>query len=679
MILNIEDFMLQKIGGKAMAENSSYGQKAITSLKGENQVRLRPAVIFGTNDEYGAAHGIYEIIANSIDEARAGFGKQIRINIWKDGTVEVSDDGRGIPMGWNEDEQKYNWELVFCTLYASGKYDSSNYGDALGLNGLGATAMQYASEFMDVYSTRDGKTSYMHFEKGRPIGQLKVSAPVREGTGTTIKFKPDPEVFINIRNMALPPDYYINLLRRQAMLHDGLEIIFWHEELGKTINLCYPNGIKDFVKAICEKPIIKNPVYFADSKFGTDKEDEEKYELKMRFAFTFSRDVSLTELYHNGSHMYEGGVTMEALKFGVAKAFTDHAIEQSKIGKNDKILFKDIESIMIIVGDTSAPGHRTYFKNQTKGAINNPFIKQAFMEFIYYSMRLWLTNGKEESARVLGEVLANKAAREEADKVSKKVVQSLSKNMGLGNKPKKFVDCRSKVSFERELYIVEGDSALGSVKLSRDAGFQAIMPVRGKILNCLKKELSVILNNDIIIDLMRVLGCGFEAKSEYIEDLPQFDITKLRWGKIIICTDADLDGMQIRCLVITMIYRLCPTLLKAGKVFIAETPLFEITYGKNTYFAYTEGEKVKILDQLASEGANISKVRIQRSKGLGENDPEMMAVSTMSPLTRRLIPVEYPSDDSNVASYFDALLGDDIETRRILINEYFEATKVDIE
>ena len=659
--------------------NAGYGQSAITSLKGPDQVRMRPAVIFGTNDEFGAAHGIYEIIANAIDEARAGYGDTIRISIWNDGTVEVSDDGRGVPMGWNEVEQKFNWELVFCTLYASGKYNSAAYGDALGLNGLGATAMQYASEFMDVYSTRDGKTSHMHFERGNPVGELEVTKAIKDGSGTTIKFKPDPTVFINIKNMAMTPEYYINLLRRQAMLHEGLKIVFYHEKVGKDVELYYPNGVTDFLEAICEKPIIKKTAYASDRKFGTDREEEEKYELKMRCAFTFSREASIVELYHNGSHLYEGGVTLDALKFGIVRAFSDWAVENSKMGKNEKLNYKDIESIMLFIGDTSAPGHRTYFKNQTKGAINNPFIKNQFMEFVYYSVRNWLSNNKDDAAKVFNEVLANKAAREEADKVSKKVVQSLSKSMGFGNKPKKFVDCRSKLPFERELFIVEGDSALGACKLSRDAGFQAIMPVRGKIINCLKKELSTILNSDIVIDLLKVFGCGIEAESKYIENLPKFDISKLNWGKIIICTDADLDGMQIRCLIITLIYRLCPTLLKRGKVFIAETPLFEINYGKETHFAYTENEKIQILEKLEQGGANMNRVKIQRSKGLGENDPEMMSVSTMHPLTRRLVPVDFLEDDADAAAYFNALLGDDIETRRILINEYFELTKVDID
>lgn len=661
-----------------MAEKSNYGQSAITSLKDEQQVRQRPGVIFGTNTEQGAANGINEIIANSIDEAREGFCTKIRVNIWKNGDVEVQDNGRGVPMDWNEAEKKFNWELVFCTLYASGKYDSSNYGASLGLNGLGATAMQYASEYMDVYSTRDGTTSYVHFEKGKPVGKMTVTHDKNKENGTIIKFRPDKSVFI-LKEMALSPEHYIKLLSRQAMLHSGLEIILWHEELDKEIRFYYPEGFVNFIQAICTKPMTKEVASFSDTKFGTDREEDEKYELNMRCAFTFSREESMVELYHNSAHMFEGGATLDALKFAATQAFTDYGVEQGKMNKSDKLQYKDIESILIIIADTSAPGHRTYFKNQTKGAINNPFIKKEFVDFMYYSFRTWLTQNKTESDRVISEVMANKLAREEADKVSKKIVNSLSKGLGLGNKPKKFVDCCSKLQFERELFIVEGDSALGSCKLSRNAAFQAIMPVRGKILNCLKKELSHILSNDIIIDLLKVMGCGIEAESKYIENLPKFDLNKLNWGKIIICTDADLDGMQIRCLILAMLYRLVPTVLKSGRVYIAETPLFEITYGKETFFAYTENEKKQKMEQYEQAGVNLNKVKIQRSKGLGENDPEMMSISTMAPLTRRLVPVDYPADDSDVASYFNALLGDDIETRRILINEYFDITEVSID
>ena len=480
----------------------------------------------------------------------------------------------------------------------------------------------------------------------------------------------------------MPPEYYINLLRRQAMLHAGLEIILNHEELENTITMCYPNGICEFIDAVCTKPILKNTVIFEDTV--TTKNDDtphaENFKFNERIAFNFSREASLIEMYHNGSHLFEGGVTLEGMKRGMVGAFEAIAKETGKLNSAGRFIFRDIESILVAVGDSNAPGHQTFFKNQTKSAINNVALGKEYAQFIYNSIRNWHKQDKVIVEKIVDEIVVNKTAREEAEKVSKKVVNSLSKSItGFGNKPKKFVDCKSKFVPERELWIVEGDSAAGSCKLARDANFQAIMPVRGKILNCLKEELSRVLTSEIIIDLLRIMGCGIEAESKYIKDLPKFDIMKLNFGKIIICTDADIDGMQIRCLILAMLYRLCPTLIKAGKVFIAETPLFEIIYKKETKFAYTEEEKTKIMKELYDAGAKDSQIKVNRSKGLGENDPEMMSISTMHPLTRRLVPVEYPDNDSNVASIFDALLGNDIESRRILIQEFFSITDVDIE
>lgn len=663
-------------------KKNNYGQSSIAVLKGADQVRKKASVIFGTNDEDGAAHGIYEIIANSIDEAREGYGKQIRITIEKDGTVTVDDDGRGVPMGWNEGEKEWNWKLVFCTLYASGKYDSSNYGGSLGTNGLGATAMQFASEFMDVYSTRDGKTSYMHFEKGLPIGQLKEMAPIKEGTGTLIRFRPDPEVFSNIQKSVKSPQYYIDLLRKQAMLHAGLEIVLKHAELENPIVLYYPGGIGEFVDTICEKPMLKKAAYFEDTVtvVNEDQLDKTPFEFNERLAFNFSRDQSMVEMYHDGSHLFEGGETYEAMKIGVTKAFEQIAKDSGKLSSNGRFLYKDIENMFICIGDTNAPGHMTFFKNQTKGAVTNRSFGQAYMQFAYNSIRKWEKQDKLTVAKIVDEIIVNKTAREEAEKVSKKVVNSLSKSItGIGNKPKKFVDCKSRIPFERELWIVEGDSALGSCKLARESDFQAIMPVRGKILNCLKEDLSRALNSEIIIDLLRILGCGIEAKSKYIENLPPFDITKLNWGKIIICTDADLDGMQIRCLLLAMFYRLCPSLIKAGKVYIAETPLFEISYRNKVEFAYTEAEKDEIFQRFEAIGVDRNKLKVSRSKGLGENEPDMMNKSTMNPLTRRLVSIEYDENEELVAGIFESLLGNDLNGRKELIDEYFKITDVDID
>jgi len=670
---------------RIMAQHVTSDSRNMKRLKDEQQIRQRPAPTFGTNDEKGAFHSVEEIIANSIDEAREGFGKSIKVIVEQGNTITVEDDGRGLPMDWNEAEQMYNWELALCTLYASGKYDSSQYGQSLGLNGLGLTATQYASSFMDVWSTYDGKTHYMHFEKGRPIGELQILKPIREGTGTKIRFQPDPEVFPALKRVPLSKEMFLPLLNSQAMLHDKLEILFTHYDFqNQTKRFYYEGGMAEFVDAVIEdKKMLSSAASFNDKDTGTDEpdniEDYPPYEVNMRIAFNFCRDSSLIQIYHNGSFMFEGGTTVDGFEYGITKAFTDVGRATGKLTRADKFLFKDIASMLICVASTDAPGNRTFFKNQTKGAINNPFIGKCFAQFVYNKVRYWLENNKASADKVLSEAIVNKKAREEGDAVSKKVISSLSKQVTFGNKPKDFKDCSSKNIFERELYIVEGRSALGSVKLSCDSKFQGVMPVRGKPINCLKEKITRVLNNDVIVELYRVFGCGMEVKSKYIDNLPEFDLDKLNWGKLIICTDADVDGMHIRCLLITMFYILSPTLLKAGKVYIAETPLYEMTYKKETRFAFDDKEKERILEEFKTLGAKESQIKIQRSKGLGENDPEMMSISTMKPETRRLVPVEYPENSSDLMTYFNALLGDDLETRRMLIDEYFDLTPDDVD
>jgi DNA gyrase subunit B len=472
---------------------------------------------------------------------------------------------------------------------------------------------------------------------------------------------------------------FVDMLNSQAMLLDGLAINFKHCDLTNTIVFKYDGGMAEYVDRVVEdKKILPEAAYFFDSETGTDDPEHDamndipNYKVDMRLAFNFCRDRSVVRVYHNGSNMFEGGVTVDGLQRGIVGAFSDVAKATGKISKSDRFSYKDIESMLICVASTDAPGNRTWFKNQTKGAINNPFIGKAFAQFVYNKIRYWLEQNTALATKVIAEAVINKKAREEAAEVSKKVVRSLSKSVNFSNKPKDFRDCSSKNIFERELYIVEGRSALGSVKLACNPKFQAVMPVRGKPINCLKENITRVLNNDIIIDLYRVFGCGMEVKHKNLEDLPKFDITKLNWGKLIICTDADVDGNHIRCLLITMFYILSPSLLKAGKVYIAETPLYEMTYKKETKFAFDDNEKEQVLAYFKNMGAKDGQVKIQRSKGLGENDPEMMSLSTMNPETRRLIRVEYPENDSDLRTYFNALLGDDLEARRALIDEYFD-------
>lgn len=662
-----------------MAESNS---RDLGQLKGADQVRKRPAVIFGTNTINGAFSGFGEIVANSIDEAREGFGSKITVNVEKGNVITVEDQGRGLPMDWNEKEQKYNWELALCTLYSSGKLDDSQYSMSLGLNGLGLTATQFASTFMDVWATYDGKVHYMHFEKGNAVGKMKVTtADPDASTGTKIVYQPDPEVFPELRTKELTAEKFISYLRKQAMQTPGLTIEFKHYSIAKTVTFYYENGAVDFIESLDMKLLCNNVASFEGEARGTDDEVLQpiEYDLKMSLAFSFCRDGSLIEMYHNASHLFEGGVTLDAMSRGFTNAFNAYCREQNKIkGTNDKIIYRDIESILVCIGSTSAPGNRTNFKNQVKSAITNPFIGATYASFVYNKVKFWLDNNAKDSARIVAEVLANKRAREEASEVSKKVIKEMTKAVTFADKPKKFVDCTNKNPALRELYIVEGDSALGSVKLARDSSTQAIIPVRGKIINCLKEKLTRVLANDIIKDIFRVLGCGLEAKSKYIDDLPKFDINKLNYSKIIICTDADIDGYHIRTLLLTMLWTLAPTLIKSGKVYIADTPLYTITWKKTkSYdagyrFAFNDNEKAQVLNELSASGIDINRLKIERSKGLGENDPDMMHESTMNPLTRHLIPIDVPEDTAELQAYFNALLGDDLESRRELIEIYFD-------
>ncbi len=674
-----------------MNTNAELNQRNMKRLKDEAQVRERAGVIFGTNDERGAFHSVVEIITNSVDEAREGYGDTIDITVEEGNIVTVADKGRGLPMDWNENEQMYNWQLALCTLYASGKYDNTSYQQAAGLNGLGLTATQYASEFMDVESRYGGKKRTMHFEKGKPIGDMKVE-PFNGESGTTIRFKPDPIVFPALRHAVLAPDMFLELLNSQAMLLAGLRIKFKHYMIDHEVEFIYNGGIVEYinrvVEGINEGKLISETKEFHGEATGKDDpnydgatyDDMPEYTVKMRFAFNFIRDNSLVKLYHNASYLFEGGVTLKALQDGITSAFTDVARNNGKLLRTDRFQYKDIETMLICVASTDAPGYNTWFKNQTKGAIINPFIGRAFTQLVYDRVRYWLETDTHNATRVMEEAIINKKAREEGAEVSKQVIKSLSKKVGLGSRPANFRDCKSKRVLERELYIVEGRSALGSVKLACNPEFQAVYALRGKTINALKNKLSKVLNSDIVMDVYRLLECGMEIVSKNIENIPKFDINKLNWGKILLCADADVDGGHIICLCLTMFYVLSPELIRSGRVYIVETPLFEIKYKNESKFAYDDSEKDVIIGQLKAMGAKDSQITVKRSKGLGENSPKMMNMTAMNPSTRRLTQVEYNEEDAqNSKMIFDALLGNDIESRRMLIQEYFNAVQVDMD
>ena len=648
-----------------MKAKQTYGNDSISALKGADRVRKRPAVIFGSDGLEGCEHAVFEILSNAIDEARAGHGDCITITRYEDHSVEVEDFGRGCPVDWNEAEQKYNWELVFCELYAGGKYDNDegeSYEYSLGLNGLGACATQYSSRWFDAEIVRDGYQYKLHFERGENVGGLMKSPTQRKRTGSRFHWLPDLDVFTDIN---VPADYFHDICKRQAVVNAGVTFRFRNQAGSgfETTEYRYPNGILDYVTELSEDAALTMPQFWEAERRGRDREDKPEYKVKLSAALCFSNKVNIIEYYHNSSFLEHGGAPEKAVKNAFVYAIDAYIKQSGKYAKNEsKITFQDVEDCLILV--TNCFSTRTSYENQTKKAITNRFVQEAMTDFFRSRLQVYFIENKQEADRIADQVLVNKRSRESAEKARLNIKKKLSGSIDIANRVQKFVDCRSRDVSRREIYIVEGDSALGSVKLGRDAEFQGIMPLRGKILNCLKANYDRIFKSDVITDLIRVLGCGVEVKNKHSKDLATFDLQALRWSKVIICTDADVDGYQIRTLVLTMLYRLTPTLIEQGYVYIAESPLFEITTKDKTYFAYNETEKAQILKKL--EGKRYT---IARSKGLGENDPAMMWMTTMNPETRRLIKV-MPEDAERTAQYFDLLQGDNLSGRKQYIQDH---------
>ena len=654
-----------------MAKKNVYDNESISSLKGADRVRKRPGVIFGSDGLEGCEHAVFEILSNAIDEARGGHGKLITVTRFLDRSVQVEDMGRGCPVDWNEKEGRYNWELVFCELYAGGKYDnenSENYEFSLGLNGLGSCATQYASRYMDVTVYREGKEYRLHFERGEIVGQLESTELTtnKKRTGTTIRWLPDLEVFTDI---AVPLDYYQDVMKRQAVVNAGVTFRLRNETApGKfdTQEFLYANGISDYIRELAGDDPLTEPVFWEAERRGRDRADKPEYKVKLSVALCFSNRVAVCEHYHNSSFLEHGGSPEKATRSAMVSAIDKYLRDNSKYTKGEsKITFPDVQDCLVLVSNNFST--QTSYENQTKKAITNKFVQDAMAEFLRSRLEIYFIENHDAAEKIAAQVLINKRSRETAEKTRINQKKKLTEKIDIANRVQKFVDCRTKDVERRELYIVEGDSALGACKQSRDAEFQGLMPVRGKILNCLKADYPRIFKSDVITDLMKVLGCGVEVSGKAVKDLNQFDLNNLRWSKVVICTDGDVDGFQIRTLILTMLYRLCPTLIREGYVYIAETPLFEITCrekgGEKTWFAYSEREKADILKELSGK-----KVNVQRSKGLGENDPEMMWMTTMNPETRRLIRV-LPEDAEETARVFDLLLGDNLSGRKDYIAE----------
>lgn len=650
-----------------MAKKASYGNESISQLKGADRVRKRPAVIFGSDGIEGCQHAVFEILSNSIDEAREGYGDKIVVTRYLDGSIEIQDFGRGLPVDYNKKEDRYNWELVFCELYAGSKYNTNDangsYEYSLGLNGLGLCATQYASQYMDAEVHKDGFKYNLHFEKGEIVGEMQKEPYNKRDTGTRIRWKPDLKVFTDIN---IPLEYYQETIKRQSVVNQGIKFTLKNQISGssfETFEYCYENGITDYVKELANDTEMSSVQFWSTEKMGRDREDMKDYKVKLTAAVCFSNKVQVKEYYHNSSFLEHGGAPEKAFRSAFVAEIDSYLKQNGKYLKSDaKITYQDVEDCLILV--VSSFSTQTSYENQTKKAITNKFIQEAMTEFFRHQLEVYFIENKLDADKITGQVLINMRSRIKAESTRINIKKTLQTSNDMTSRVEKFVDCRSKDVNEREIFIVEGDSALGACKQARDSAFQAIIPVRGKILNCLKSEYDKIFKSDIITDLIKVIGCGVEVNSKSNKELSLFSLDNLRWSKVIICTDADVDGFHIRTLILTMIHRLMPTIIKEGKVFIAESPLYEIRCKDETYFCYTEKEKADVLEQIGN-----AKYTIQRSKGLGENDADMMWMTTMNPKTRRLIKVEPDNIEELINEKFELFMGDDLQGRKDFIAE----------
>ena len=645
-----------------------YNDQSIKALKGADRVRKRPSVIFGSDGLEGCEHSFFEILSNSVDEAKAGHGKEIKVTVFQDRSIEVDDHGRGVPLGWNEAEGRWNWDLIYCELYAGGKYENNSGGGAyeysLGLNGLGACATQYASEYMIVKSY-DGKMERsIRFRRGEVNGELQERplSPKEKRTGTVVLWRPDLKVFTDIN---IPPEFFRDTLHRQAVVNPGTTFVLHIEQEDETFSeekFVYENGITDYLAEQVGDKSLTAPVSWHIETQGRDRADLDEYKFKADITFCVSNTVTFLEYYHNSSYLEYGGSPDKAVKLAFTYALDKYLKANNRYAKNEtKITFNDIADCLALI--ISGSSTSTSYENQTKKAINNVFIADALNEFLRQKLEVYFIENPKAAELFANQALINKHSRESAEKARVDVKKKLSGSIDGANRVEKFVNCRSKDPNVAELYIVEGDSAATSVKLARQSEYQAIMPVRGKTLNCLKSDYDKIFKSEVITDLLKVIGCGVEIKTKKKNDVATFDLNNLRWSKVIICTDADEDGFQIRTLLLTLFYRLLPTLLAEHKVFIAETPLFEITTKDEKFFAFDEFEKAEILKKLGHK-----RYTLQRSKGLGENDPDMMWMTTMNPESRRLISVS-PADAAQTEIIFDTLLGDNLPARKQFITE----------
>ncbi len=642
----------------AKKKTSEYTADQIQVLKGLEAVRKRPGMYIGSTSGRGLHHLVYEVVDNSIDEAMAGYCTEVRVTVHEDDSITVVDDGRGIPVGVHKTENVPGVELAMTTLHAGGKFDKDTYKVSGGLHGVGVSVVNALSESLEVEVRREGKRHRQRYERGAKQEELKVVGKVAASdTGTRVTFKPDPEIFTELRYNF---ETLSNRLRELAFLNKGLKIVLEDERESPAVEeeYQYDGGLAEYVEYLrgSRTPLHEDVVYFEGSK------PEAEIELAMQYDDGFSEN---THTFVNNINTHEGGTHLTGLKAALTRTINDYARRNNLFKKNESLSGEDVREGLTCV--LSVKVMEPQFEGQTKTKLGNSEVKGAVEAAVNEQLGIFLDEHPKAAKAIIEKSLQAARAREAARK-ARDLARKKSALEG-GILPGKLADCSINDPSLCELYLVEGDSAGGSAKQGRDRGYQAILPLKGKILNTERARIDKILSNDEIRAIITAIGTG-------IRD--EFDLSNARYHKTIIMTDADVDGAHIRTLLLTFFFRHMRELIEAGYIYIAQPPLYRLQKGKKERYVYSEKERTEAVKQMTNgkKGAT-GGINIQRYKGLGEMNPGQLWKTTMDPNTRTILQVTMESA-AEADLIFSRLMGDDVEPRRQFIEKNAKFANIDV-
>ncbi len=636
----------------AAEKQQAYSSDSIQVLKGLEAVRKRPGMYIGSTASRGLHHLVYEVIDNSIDEAMAGFCDRIDLTINADNSITVTDNGRGIPVDIHKTEKLPGLEIAMTVLHAGGKFDKNTYKVSGGLHGVGVSVVNALSERLDAWVRRDGQEHHMAFERGVTVEKLQATGTTKK-TGTKVSFRPDPQIFPEIE---FDGDTIINRLRELAFLNSGITLTFadLRVEPRRTESFQFKKGISEFVEFLrgTRKALHPKPIHFVATK------DEIEIDIAMQYSDGFSENVFT---FVNNINTHEGGTHLTGLKSALTRSINETAKSKGLLKKVDFTLSgDDVREGLTAVLHVKVK--EPQFEGQTKTKLGNSEVEGAVKTVVYEHLCNFLLETPSATRAIIDKALSAARAREAARKARELVRRKSALDGGL--LPGKLADCSLRDPTMCELYLVEGDSAGGSAKQGRNRSFQAILPLRGKILNVQKARIDKILSNEEIRSMVTAIGTGLGQDD--------FKIEEARYHKIIIMTDADVDGAHIRTLLLTFFYNQMRQLIEAGYVYIAQPPLYRVAKGKEEFYAYDDAERDSYVKRL--ENGSKGRVAIQRYKGLGEMNPEQLWHTTMDPAARTIQQVEL-EDAAVTARLFEDLMGDEVEPRRDFIRKHAKFVK----